>query len=542
MGVKAPPKAGLLPPFHNPRQESSPNPNEVVIGIWTVFQVSDLTSLRIWANLDLGLASSAEHHVAGRMLELCGSLLSLAFLAGLCGTVNGPSRPPPCTAAYLIGFALLSLLGTLGTVPSDLLLLQVALPEGQFASDQLQPWQPFSVFFWVDGLGAGFALQLWLFTIYSSALERLHCSHSPGGFGAVSVLKYAAVLCAGASLILLQCLAFRTVEPLALGHALTFFVVGLLARAEPNRAVRACGVSVRWCFVPWLLVVAFLPLTGIHAATCNVLGVVASLAYDTAIGLAPSPSATPPAGPGAKPASPSGKPHSGTEGRGYRGGGGRPSSGSSARAAAKASPTGRERWVYTSQVVLALVLVLYHGGSKPSDFRSERTGEMAYCRSLRQAMDPAAPMVAQLVKKFSEVSLKPLTADASGIFAMWAFAAEHWGQAVQQQSSSTNINNISSSDPEILRQVVAQAFARSEIPEEMSDEDLVPEVLNLMGMNRLVVKPDVVPHFSAAIASYRRHRHRTAALWTTIKRFVNSGGHDGLTVRAPPRPCPDLHP
>ena len=164
------------------------------------------------------------------MLDLIGGLLALSFLTTVCGTVHGPVVPPRATAVYLGCFALLSVLGTFGVVPSDLLLLQVALPEGGL-SDQLQPWQLLSTFFWADGLGAGFALQLWVFTIYSSELER---SHFAG-----AALRYGATLGAGAAIILIQCFALHSSEPLALAHALTFFVVGLASRLEPQKTIRA---------------------------------------------------------------------------------------------------------------------------------------------------------------------------------------------------------------------------------------------------------------------------------------------------------------
>ena len=75
-------------------------------------------------------------------------------------------------------------------------------------------------------------------------------------------------------------------------------------------------------------------------------------------------------------------------------------------------------------------------------------------------------MISHLVAKFQESRpSQPLTADAPTIFAMWSFAVEHWTQALQQSSSPVNLGNLTSSS-DTLRQIIAQALARSEIPEE----------------------------------------------------------------------------
>lgn len=47
------------------------------------------------------------------------------------------------------------------------------------------------------------------------------------------------------------------------------------------------------------------------------------------------------------------------------------------------------------QVAAAMLLVLYHGGTKASDRRSDSSVDMAYVRSLRHAMDFNAPTFKQ---------------------------------------------------------------------------------------------------------------------------------------------------
>lgn len=161
------------------------------------------------------------------MLDGIGAVLVLSFLLAISGLGQETLRPARVTAVYLIGFALLSCMGAFGILPSDLLLVQVASPEGQLVSDQWHPWQLLTAFFWADGLGLGFAIQLWLFYMFSSALEHLHYNGS--------AVKYGLTLSVGAALILLQCVVLRSSTPLALAHPLTFFVVGLASRAEPRR-------------------------------------------------------------------------------------------------------------------------------------------------------------------------------------------------------------------------------------------------------------------------------------------------------------------
>ena len=94
---------------------------------------------------------------------------------------------------------------------------------------------------------------------------------------------------------------------------------------------------------------------------------------------------------------------------------------------------------------------------------------------------------------------------------MWAFGVEHWQQATAQATSPTDVNRITTIDAETLQQAVTGALARSEIAREMSDADVVPELYPLLGMHRLLVMPEAVPPFAAAVRSYREHRMRTAA-------------------------------
>ena len=44
-----------------------------------------------------------------------------------------------------------------------------------------------------------------------------------------------------------------------------------------------------------------------------------------------------------------------------------------------------------------------------------------------------------------------------------------------------------------------------------------------MGLNRLVIKPELLPYFERAVSEHREHRARTAAAWASIKHFVKRG-------------------
>eukprot|EP00965_Chrysotila_dentata_P165111 5452327-Pleurochrysis_carterae.AAC.1 len=74
---------------------------------------------------------------------------------------------------------------------------------------------------------------------------------------------------------------------------------------------------------------------------------------------------------------------------------------------------------------------------------------------------------------------------------------------------------------------VWQALARSDVPEEMSDLDLVPEVYSLLGMGRLVVTPAAAAAFAPAVRAFREHRARTVAAWGFIKNFVMQSDQPG---------------
>ncbi|KAL1503932.1 hypothetical protein AB1Y20_012393 [Prymnesium parvum] len=431
------------------------------------------------------------------MLDGIGALLCLSFVATCLGTTPGlPRPPPPTTAAYLLAFSLVSLLATLGLLPADLLPLQ---PHGAHRS-----WQYASAFLCADGAAAA-ALQLWLFAVHSSALEAAHFAAAP--------LAYARFLAAGAALLAAGGAAAAGGEPLSLAHALCFYVVGLAARVEPTKLTRVLGVTLQWAFVPWLLLLCLLPLTGVRAAIFNTLGLAAALAVHTAVGLPPPrPKAFEAE---AEAATPKRKAFGAWQGK-------------SSKPPLKSSPLLGERWLHTAQAGLAVLLLLWQSGTRASDRRAHASVEMAFCRALRQAMDPHAPMLAQLLDKFAKTHPDHPTADAHTIFAAWSFAAEHWAQAQAQAKSGIDLNKLPPAEAEVLRGLVAQGLARSELPDEMSDKELVPEALNLMGFSRLVVKPEVLPFLEQAVGEYRRHRARTSAAWSFLKSFLSH----------PPSPLP----
>ena len=85
---------------------------------------------------------------------------------------------------------------------------------------------------------------------------------------------------------------------------------------------------------------------------------------------------------------------------------------------------------------------------------------------------------------------------------------------------------MSASDPEATRQAVAQAMARSELPEgsTVTDSEVVSSLYSLMGLNRLVLYEPSVEYFMEAVQSYRQHRTRTSRAWGVIKRGVSASG------------------
>ena len=72
-------------------------------------------------------------------------------------------------------------------------------------------------------------------------------------------------------------------------------------------------------------------------------------------------------------------------------------------------------------------------------------------------------------------------------------------------------------------QVVAQALSRTEIPEEMADVDVLPEVFQQLGYSRLLVLPHAQEHFAGPVAQFRKGRSRTVAAWGFIKHLVYHG-------------------
>ena len=328
------------------------------------------------------------------MLQLVGQLLALAYLSRLYAPPQGAAPLGWATALYIGLFVVVGLVGTLA-LPAAALGLSRRL-----VVEELQVWRPLTAVFWADGLGLGFALQLWFFGIYSSLLERRYYGSAP--------VRYMATLLGGTVLIALQALMLDG-EPLALSNALCLFVVTLWSRAEPLKPVQLLQmVSTSHAHVPWYLTAVALPLTGVHATFCNLFGISAALLIEAVVGL---PSA---GGGGGGKAQPAGGRNSGSSGRssggqassaaaggssggGVSGGGGKGAGrhggkGASKAAQAKAgSSPQRERAVRWAQVGLCFALVAYHAAARVSEHRAERSVEMQLARQLNAAIGaPAA--------------------------------------------------------------------------------------------------------------------------------------------------------
>ena len=75
-------------------------------------------------------------------------------------------------------------------------------------------------------------------------------------------------------------------EPLALSHALCFFVITLWSRTEPLKPVSLLhAIPTRVTHLPWYLAAAALPLTGVRLGWCNLFGILAAWLFDTLLGL-----------------------------------------------------------------------------------------------------------------------------------------------------------------------------------------------------------------------------------------------------------------
>ena len=116
-------------------------------------------------------------------------------------------------------------------------------------------------------------------------------------------------------------------------------------------------------------------------------------------------------------------------------------------------------------------------------------------------MDVEREPLSTLVAKFS--AQRPLAGDAASVFAMWAFAAEHWAQAAG--ANGVVLGRPSAEDEAGLQQAVSQMVSRVSIPAEYSNLELVPEVLVHMGANRLLPSPDVAAHIAEGALTLPRH-------------------------------------
>lgn len=211
------------------------------------------------------------------MLDLVGQLLAISFALRL---FNGQSpQLTSATAAYLALFALVGLLSALGLLPVEALAM-----DSRLVREELQLWRLVSAFFSVDGIGTGFAVQLWMFGMYSSLLEGRHWTDNRK----YAALWYTATLATGASQILLLATALSTSPAFSLAHSLTFFVIGLWSRSEPQRSVELFQLPVRAAFVPWCVLAMNMPLTGVEGALYNTIAIGVALMFESAIGLPPA--------------------------------------------------------------------------------------------------------------------------------------------------------------------------------------------------------------------------------------------------------------
>ena len=208
------------------------------------------------------------------MLELLGNLLCVAFFVRL--FLHGTSTVATVTAIYLTIFITVGSTSLLGLLSPDLLSL-----DGQLIAEEGQFWRYASALVWYDALGLGSALQIWIFAIYSTLVERRHFAGAK--------LRYAMTLLAGAMLLLGATPAVGTDTTLSLSHALTFYVVGLWSRSEPQRMVQvpALVTTIRAAYAPWCLLLVCLPLTGTLAGLYNVVGLGGAIFVAAAGGLPP---------------------------------------------------------------------------------------------------------------------------------------------------------------------------------------------------------------------------------------------------------------
>lgn len=400
------------------------------------------------------------------------------------------------TSIYLACLTAVAILSALGAVSDDHLSL-----DGTALHNNFQIWRVWTCFFWVDGLGIGYALQLWFFGAYSTLVEQ----HFAG-----AEIRYVVVLGAGALQILLLTTVIGTGSVLSLAHALCFYVIGLWSRFEQNRSCSFFKLShVPAASMPWCLLALGIPITGIGNAMYNVVGICAALGYECLIGLTPVPPDT-------------SKPHSQSlhaTRRSHNKAGSEPMSRST-------SATGRERCIRFGHVAFAMLIAIYNFRNQSVDVRTERSAGVKLCKRMHEAMDATAPRMSQLMSKFAE-SLS-MTADAESIFLVWTFAAEHWQQSLAQKQSQVNVNQMGALDPEVTRQAVVQALRGGEVTEDMSDADVLKEVYRLMGINRLLITADARPYFLTAIASYREQRAHYLLACGQIKRFVLH--HEALNV------------
>ena len=224
------------------------------------------------------------------LLALVGQLFALTFAFRLApsGQPTSAQGLPRVTGIYLALFAVVGLLSACGVLPAE----QLAF-DSVAISEERQWWRAATAFVWCDGIGAEFALQLWFFGMYSSLLER-------GRYASSGALMYAGVLCAGAMHILAFAAVIGTAPSVvSLCNAFVLFVAALWSRDEPARAVSFLQVvTVRAAFVPWCLLVCFVPLTGAAALVPNLCGIGSGVAFDLAsrrfAHLAGRPSSSPP--------------------------------------------------------------------------------------------------------------------------------------------------------------------------------------------------------------------------------------------------------
>ena len=456
------------------------------------------------------------------MLELIGQLATVAFVARLGGPSFGSSGAPLAlsrvTSCYLGLLSLVTVLASVGALSQSAILLDRSL-----VREELQLWRLGSAFLYTDGLGAGFALQLWFFGTYSTLLEKRHFPQSG--------LRYTGMLAAGVVLIAAQALLLAAPTPLALGHALTFYAVALWSRTGAAKSYELLRIgAVRAAFVPWCLLAGALPLVGAQATLCNTFGIAAALAFDAAVGL-PPPShnavqreaAAAAAAERVRAASAGGGAADGDGEKtpNSKGSGGR----RWGRGAKKKEAAGGGGYPRTAQLVVAGAIVLYHAGARLAERRAERSSEMRVAKGLRAAMDLEEPQISALISRATEgrAAAGATVADPATIFAVWGFAVEHWAQALAHRTAPISINAMDAADPEATRQAVWGALARAELPADENISAILPELYRLMGISHLLPPPEATPHLAVAVRSYRQNRAQVSAAHAFIRNSVYHG-------------------